>query len=77
MKHDMVVNMCQRLHFAPLGEDQQHILDMGTGTGIWAIESECYFPSAVRFMGMNGRANWIILRQWAIYILAQTSWASI
>jgi hypothetical protein len=40
MKHAMMVNLCQRLHFAPLGENAQHILDMGTGTGIWAIESK-------------------------------------
>jgi hypothetical protein len=39
MKHAMVVNLCQRLHFAPIGEETQNILDMGTGTGIWAIES--------------------------------------
>ena len=39
MKHALMVNLCQRLHFAPLGENPQHILDMGTGTGIWAIES--------------------------------------
>lgn len=39
MKHAMVVNLCQRLHFAPIGEGSQNILDMGTGTGIWAIES--------------------------------------
>jgi hypothetical protein len=42
MKHAMVVNLCGgRLHFAPIGENPQNILDMGTGTGIWAIESEC------------------------------------
>lgn len=41
MKHAMMVNLCQRLHFAPLGENPHNILDMGTGTGIWAIESEC------------------------------------
>jgi len=39
MKHAMVINLCQRLHFAPIGERVQNILDMGTGTGIWAIES--------------------------------------
>jgi hypothetical protein len=42
MKHAMVVNLCGgRLHFAPIGENPQNILDMGTGTGIWAMESEC------------------------------------
>jgi hypothetical protein len=39
MKHAMMVNLCQQLHFAPLGDSTQNILDIGTGTGIWAIES--------------------------------------
>jgi methylase of polypeptide subunit release factors len=26
------------LHFAPIGEYPQQILDIGTGTGIWCIE---------------------------------------
>jgi hypothetical protein len=40
MKHAMMVNLCQTLHFAPIGQYPQNVLDMGTGTGIWAIESE-------------------------------------
>jgi hypothetical protein len=40
MKHAMMVNLCQTLHFAPIGDNPQNILDMGTGTGIWAIESQ-------------------------------------
>lgn len=46
MKHAMVVNLCgDKLHFAPLEElDQrgglQKVIDLGTGTGIWAIDSE-------------------------------------
>lgn len=40
MKHAMVVNICDgKLYFAPLGK-AQHILDIGTGTGIWCIDSE-------------------------------------
>lgn len=40
MKHAMMVNLLGgRLHFAPLGKRPQNVLDMGTGTGIWAIES--------------------------------------
>jgi len=39
MKHAMIVNLCNgRLHYAPL-ENPQMILDVGTGTGIWAIDS--------------------------------------
>ncbi|KAG0650174.1 Methyltransferase LAE1 [Hyphodiscus hymeniophilus] len=46
MKHAMMVNLCQKLHFAPLGDNPQHILDMGTGTGIWAIEMGDLYPGA-------------------------------
>jgi hypothetical protein len=46
MKHAMVANLCGgRLHFAPIGDNPQNILDMGTGTGIWAIESEWSFST--------------------------------
>lgn len=40
MKHAMMINLCQTLHFAPIGPNPQNVLDMGTGTGIWAIERE-------------------------------------
>jgi hypothetical protein len=41
MKHAMVRLLSgQKLHFAPLGDNPQNILDIGTGTGIWAIESK-------------------------------------
>lgn len=47
MKHACVKMLCQeRLHFAPLAEDVHTILDIGTGTGIWAIEMGDQFPSA-------------------------------
>ncbi len=39
VKHAMIVNMCQVLHFAPLSAPHR-ILDMATGTGVWAIESK-------------------------------------
>ncbi len=43
MKHAMIVNLCGgRLHFSPL-ENPQHIIDLGTGTGIWAIDSRPIF----------------------------------
>lgn len=45
MKHAMMVTLCQQLHFAPIGDNPQNILDMGTGTGIWAIESENIFKT--------------------------------
>lgn len=41
MKHAMVKLLCgQKLHFAPIGDNPQEILDIGTGTGIWTIESK-------------------------------------
>ncbi|KAG5935748.1 hypothetical protein E4U53_000375 [Claviceps sorghi] len=47
MKHAMVKLLCsQKLHFAPIGNNPQEILDIGTGTGIWAIEMGDLFPSA-------------------------------
>ncbi len=40
MKHAMIVNLCGgALHYSPL-QNPQRILDMGTGTGIWAIDSK-------------------------------------
>ncbi|KAG6002481.1 hypothetical protein E4U54_000870 [Claviceps lovelessii] len=47
MKHAMVKLLCsQKLHFAPIGNNPQEVLDIGTGTGIWAIEMGDAFPSA-------------------------------
>ncbi|KAI0010898.1 S-adenosyl-L-methionine-dependent methyltransferase [Xylariaceae sp. FL0662B] len=46
MKHAMVKLLCRRLHFAPIGSNPQEILDVGTGTGIWAIEMGDTYPSA-------------------------------
>lgn len=48
MKHCMVVGLCDGgLHNAPL-RDPQKILDIGTGTGIWAIDSA---------YGLTGKSN--------------------
>lgn len=48
MKHTCVKMLCQeKLFFAPLDEQNLHnILDIGTGTGVWAIEMGDQFPSA-------------------------------
>lgn len=61
MKHAMMVNLLGgRLHFAPIGENPQNVLDMGTGTGIWAIQSE--FSSFVSLerkeSGMDAENFW-------------------
>ncbi|KAK3310859.1 S-adenosyl-L-methionine-dependent methyltransferase [Chaetomium strumarium] len=46
MKHSMVKLLCGQLYFAPIGEQPHEILDIGTGTGIWAIEMGDLFPNA-------------------------------
>ncbi|KAK5019858.1 methyltransferase domain-containing protein [Cryomyces antarcticus] len=47
MKHAMFLKLFNgTLHFAPLGDDPQEIIDLGTGTGIWAIEMADLYPSA-------------------------------
>lgn len=47
MKHSMIVNLCGgKLHFAPIGENPQNIIDLGTGTGIWVIDMGDEYPSA-------------------------------
>ncbi|RYP86193.1 hypothetical protein DL769_000805 [Monosporascus sp. CRB-8-3] len=47
MKHSMVKMLCHhKLHFAPIGPNPQEILDIGTGTGSWAIEMGETYPSA-------------------------------
>lgn len=40
MMHAMMLEATNGRHFyAPIGENPQRIADLGTGTGIWAIES--------------------------------------
>ena len=69
MKHAMMVTLCQQLHFAPIGDNPQNILDMGTGTGIWAIESEIRF-SKLTWYWIDLLIPWF---QWAINIQAPMS----
>ncbi|KAH6984357.1 S-adenosyl-L-methionine-dependent methyltransferase [Ilyonectria sp. MPI-CAGE-AT-0026] len=46
MKHAMIINLCnKKLHFAPLKNPQQ-VLDIGTGTGIWAVDMGDLYPEA-------------------------------
>ncbi|KAH7177019.1 S-adenosyl-L-methionine-dependent methyltransferase [Dactylonectria macrodidyma] len=46
MKHSMIINLCNgKLHFAPL-DNPQSVLDIGTGTGIWAVDMGDEYPEA-------------------------------
>ncbi|KAG6224579.1 hypothetical protein E4U26_003620 [Claviceps purpurea] len=47
MKHAMVMMLTEnRLFLSPIGDHPQKILDIGTGTGIWAIQVGDRYPSA-------------------------------
>ena len=70
MKHAMMKLLCsRRLHFAPIGDNPQQILDIGTGTGIWSIESEYCLPVQSRCSMLTNTQQWVInspaLRSWA------------
>ena len=48
MKHALVLHLCGgKLHLAPL-DHPRNILDIGTGTGIWAIDSEAALERLIR-----------------------------
>lgn len=47
MKHAMMLEMTDgKLFQAPIGDDPKKIIDIGTGTGIWAIEMGDQYPGA-------------------------------
>ncbi|KAF4126530.1 Conserved hypothetical, protein [Geosmithia morbida] len=47
MKHAMFMELMDgQLFYAPIGDDPRVILDVGTGTGLWAIDAGDRFPGA-------------------------------
>jgi len=42
----MYLLLDNKLYLAPIGDNPQRVLDVGTGTGIWAIDFADQFPSA-------------------------------
>ncbi|KAB5513202.1 S-adenosyl-L-methionine-dependent methyltransferase [Coniochaeta sp. 2T2.1] len=47
MKHAMCLELTDgKLVFAPIGYNPQKVIDLGTGTGIWAIDFADKYPSA-------------------------------
>ncbi|KAG0645710.1 Secondary metabolism regulator LAE1 [Hyphodiscus hymeniophilus] len=47
LKHRLyTILLGERLFMAPIGDHPQHVLDLGTGSGIWAIDFADKYPSA-------------------------------
>ncbi|KAM0277646.1 hypothetical protein ACHAQH_005674 [Verticillium albo-atrum] len=44
--HGLLKLLGDKLYLAPIGKESQKILDLGTGTGIWAIDFGDQFPDA-------------------------------
>jgi hypothetical protein len=55
MKHAMIVHLCAgKLHYAPL-DNPHKILDVGTGTGAWVIDSKFRVIPSFKRLNKPGR----------------------
>lgn len=58
MLHTMMIEATDgRLFYAPIGPHPQKIIDLGTGTGLWAIESERPTSWPERTMELTGNSG--------------------
>ena len=54
LTHQMLrITMGEKLYLAPIAEKTARILDVGTGTGIWAIEMGDEYPNADIIIGTD------------------------
>ncbi|PTD07178.1 Secondary metabolism regulator LAE1 [Fusarium culmorum] len=51
--HYLLLALDGKLHLAPVGDDAKSVLDVGTGTGIWAIDFADEHPNAEQVIGTD------------------------
>lgn len=71
LTHQMIrIAMGNKLYLAPIGDIPAKILDVGTGTGIWAMEMGDDYPNA-EIIGTDLspiQPSWYVTRQYQPYV---------